>query len=57
MIHKNWQELIRPNRLDIRPGAEPTTKSPNHLSSSMRYLPTHKLTCTSHLVPKILLKL
>ncbi len=23
MIHKNWQELIRPNGLDIRPGADP----------------------------------
>ncbi|MEM6618017.1 MAG: DNA-directed RNA polymerase subunit alpha [Pseudomonadota bacterium] len=23
MIHKNWQELIRPNQLDIRPGADP----------------------------------
>ncbi|MFQ5623172.1 MAG: DNA-directed RNA polymerase subunit alpha [Paracoccaceae bacterium] len=22
MIHKNWQELIRPNSLDIRPGAD-----------------------------------
>ncbi|MFT4792063.1 MAG: DNA-directed RNA polymerase subunit alpha [Paracoccaceae bacterium] len=27
MIHKNWQELIRPNRLDIRPGAEPATNA------------------------------
>ena len=23
MIHKNWQELIRPNQLEIRPGADP----------------------------------
>ncbi len=23
MIHKNWQELIRPNQLDIKPGADP----------------------------------
>ncbi len=23
MIHKNWQELIRPNGLDIEPGADP----------------------------------
>ncbi|MFT4715077.1 MAG: DNA-directed RNA polymerase subunit alpha [Paracoccaceae bacterium] len=23
MIHKNWQELIRPNVLDIKPGADP----------------------------------
>jgi DNA-directed RNA polymerase subunit alpha len=23
MIHKNWQELIRPTQLDIRPGADP----------------------------------
>jgi DNA-directed RNA polymerase subunit alpha len=23
MIHKNWQELIRPNGLDIKPGADP----------------------------------
>jgi DNA-directed RNA polymerase subunit alpha len=23
MIHKNWQELIRPTALDIRPGADP----------------------------------
>ena len=23
MIHKNWQELIRPNALDIKPGADP----------------------------------
>ena len=23
MIHKNWQELIRPNQLDIQPGADP----------------------------------
>ncbi len=23
MIHKNWQELIRPAQLDIRPGADP----------------------------------
>ena len=23
MIHKNWQELIRPTRLDIKPGDEP----------------------------------
>ncbi|MEO0387667.1 MAG: DNA-directed RNA polymerase subunit alpha, partial [Pseudomonadota bacterium] len=22
MIHKNWQELIRPTALDIRPGAD-----------------------------------
>jgi DNA-directed RNA polymerase subunit alpha len=25
MIHKNWQELIRPNRLVIKPGAEAAT--------------------------------
>ena len=25
MIHKNWQELIRPTRLDIKPGVEPST--------------------------------
>ena len=24
MIHKNWQELIRPTGLDIRPGADPS---------------------------------
>ncbi|MEM1267294.1 MAG: DNA-directed RNA polymerase subunit alpha [Pseudomonadota bacterium] len=24
MIHKNWQDLIRPTALDIRPGADPT---------------------------------
>lgn len=23
MIHKNWQELIRPNQLEIKPGADP----------------------------------
>ena len=23
IIHKNWQELIRPNQLDIKPGADP----------------------------------
>ena len=23
MIHKNWQELIRPAQLDIKPGADP----------------------------------
>jgi len=23
MIHKNWQELIRPNQLDIKPGGDP----------------------------------
>ena len=23
MIHKNWQELIRPSQLDIKPGADP----------------------------------
>ena len=23
MIHKNWQELIRPTQLDIKPGADP----------------------------------
>ncbi|HAD29306.1 MAG TPA: DNA-directed RNA polymerase subunit alpha [Rhodobacteraceae bacterium] len=23
MIHKNWQELIRPNQLDIQPGGDP----------------------------------
>ncbi len=23
MIHKNWQELIRPHGLDIEPGADP----------------------------------
>lgn len=23
MIHKNWQELIKPTQLDIKPGADP----------------------------------
>ena len=23
MIHKNWQELIRPTQLDIKPGGDP----------------------------------
>ena len=23
MIHKNWQELIRPTQLDVKPGADP----------------------------------
>jgi len=23
MIHKNWQELIRPTQLDIKPGNDP----------------------------------
>ena len=23
MIHKNWQELIRPTALEVRPGADP----------------------------------
>jgi len=23
MIHKNWQELIRPTQLEIKPGADP----------------------------------
>ncbi len=27
MIHKNWQELIRPNGLDIRPGDEPSRQA------------------------------
>lgn len=24
MIHKNWQELIKPTQLDVRPGADPS---------------------------------
>ncbi len=27
MIHKNWQELIRPTQLDIKPGADPLSKA------------------------------
>ncbi len=27
MIHKNWQELIRPTQLDIKPGADPTRQA------------------------------
>jgi len=23
MIHKNWQELIKPTQLEIKPGADP----------------------------------
>ena len=27
MIHKNWQELIKPAQLDVRPGADPSRKA------------------------------
>ena len=27
MIHKNWQELIKPNQLDIKPGNDPARKA------------------------------
>ncbi len=27
MIHKNWQELIRPTQLDIKPGADPSRQA------------------------------
>jgi len=27
MIHKNWQELIRPTQLDIKPGVDPTRQA------------------------------
>ena len=27
MIHKNWQELIKPAQLDVRPGADPARKA------------------------------
>ena len=27
MIHKNWQELIRPAQLEVRPGADPARKA------------------------------
>ncbi len=27
MIHKNWQELIRPTQLDIKPGADPARQA------------------------------
>ncbi|WP_114964895.1 DNA-directed RNA polymerase subunit alpha [Alkalilacustris brevis] len=27
MIHKNWQELIKPTQLDIKPGADPSRKA------------------------------
>ena len=27
MIHKNWQELIRPTALEIKPGADPSRQA------------------------------
>ena len=27
MIHKNWQELIKPTQLDVRPGADPSRQA------------------------------
>ncbi|MCC5985147.1 MAG: DNA-directed RNA polymerase subunit alpha, partial [Rhodobacteraceae bacterium] len=27
MIHKNWQELIKPTQLDVRPGTDPTRRA------------------------------
>ena len=37
MIQKNWQELIKPNKLDIEPGDDPqrvATWSPSRLSAA-----------------------
>jgi len=27
MIHKNWQELIKPTQLDVKPGNDPARKA------------------------------
>ena len=27
MIHKNWQELIKPTQLEVRPGADPARQA------------------------------
>ncbi|RMH46526.1 MAG: DNA-directed RNA polymerase subunit alpha, partial [Alphaproteobacteria bacterium] len=27
MIHKNWQELIKPTQLDVKPGNDPTRQA------------------------------
>ncbi|HAE46095.1 MAG TPA: DNA-directed RNA polymerase subunit alpha, partial [Tistrella mobilis] len=27
MIHKNWQDLIKPNKLEIEPGANPARQA------------------------------
>ncbi|MGY8992308.1 MAG: DNA-directed RNA polymerase subunit alpha, partial [Rhodospirillales bacterium] len=27
MIHKNWQELIKPSKLDIMPGTDPSRRA------------------------------
>ena len=29
MIHKNWQELIKPTVLEVRPGADPRVRPPS----------------------------
>jgi hypothetical protein len=37
MIHKNWQELIKPTQLDVKPGNDPSRRrpwSPNRSSAA-----------------------
>ena len=29
MIHKNWQELIKPTQLDVKPGNDPRARPPS----------------------------